>query len=154
MEERILWSSFLDEDETYEDKEFDLDCLREILNKDLPHMYMAVMENQLWNGISIGAHPFNTKNLREFLAGFKEQCEYEIYVDENSELKMREFHHDGTNIITFRELKKDVDDPYDEDTWLWKTFGTYNKTHDSVWKALNKYTIPLGSVVLECLGVD
>ena len=109
------------------------------LNKELGNQIVIIGEIERWDGRRHGYLFAGSTNLNGI---FKHTCgDYCSWFVEDDELKCIDAHHDGTNIYTYRLLKKDVTDDDFEDL-----------AYDGLDNAVEKYTEPMGHYVKEIYG--
>lgn len=113
---------------------------RSNLNKSIP--ILAIADLGLWNGRKEGYKKLD--NLNECL---EHDCKGESYVtidvSDDDELTKEESHHDGTNHVTYRGIREDLEDELDE----------YLEEHGlPTGEMLDKFTYKLGPIVQEIYG--
>ena len=117
-----------------------LDDERENLDKELGRPIIIFGSIHLWNGTRDGYKILKGENLNDCLDGTCGDCVRDY--GENHEFKCTDAHHDGTNIYTYRLLKKDfTTEDFEE--------YAFNK---SVKEAVEKFTEPMGDYVREIYG--
>ena len=117
-----------------------LDDERTNLNKNLGRKILAIADLGLWSGRKSGYKLLGT-NLNEILDFF--DCDDIKVYDNETDVCSTATHHDGTNYITFRLVKDDVD--IDE-----LTAKIYAGTHTQ--EDIEKYTDSLSPFVQEIYG--
>ena len=119
-------------DRAYEEKEWQYgDFMEQLaeLDKQVVNPIIAIYSLGLWNGVAKGCCLLSS--LKEIADVGRSIEDVKFYV-ENKNLKCMQFHHDGTNYITFRELKPNISD------YLYEKICEGSKKH------IEKYTSSLG----------
>ena len=125
----------------YERNNADFQCECANLDKELDNPIIAIANLGLWNGRKSG-YKICSKNLNEVMFVGNEDYN-DIYYDGYNVCK-KACHHDGTNYITFRELRPNVD--VDKFTTM-----IYNGEY-ICGATLNRYTRSLRRYVKEVYG--
>ena len=100
----------------------------------------------LWNGRRMGHNLLNEHNIRACL-NFKQDCGYgEWYVDSHNNLRSVQSHHDGQNLLLYREVKPEITSDQ-LDNFCWKIYQGKATTRD-----ITKYTRSLGKRVKDVYG--
>lgn len=122
--ERVLWDSSLNDDDIeivrlehpdfsesdifdtlYEVNNQDIHDLRTNLNITLSGEILVIASLGLWYGRRCGYRLLNSKNLQDI---FYTNAEEVKWFTDGKDLKAEEYHHDGTNYLMYREVKKGV----------------------------------------------
>lgn len=99
------------------------------LDKQVVKPIIAIYSLGLWNGVKKGCYLLSSLKEIADVGGSIENVKFYV---ENKNLKCMQFHHDGTNYITFRELKPNISD------YLYEKICEGSKKH------IEKYTSSLG----------
>lgn len=123
-----------------EDDNYSFDDERVNLDKELSHPIVCIADLGLWDGRHSG-YKVLSGNLSAILSSMTEG-ERKFYYD-GKDVKCDQFHHDGTNYITFREMRegKDVDE-----------FADICFEGKPTEEQIEEYTTSLGKYVCEIYG--
>lgn len=125
----------------YSENQADFECECSNLDKELDNRIIAIADLGLWDGRRTG-YKLCSNNLNEVMFTGNEDYNH-IYYDGYNVCK-KACHHDGTNYITFRELRPNVDIEKFTDM-------LYNGEYVSK-QTLNRYTKSLRKYVKEVYG--
>ena len=100
----------------------------------------------LWNGRRMGYKLKDEKNIRACLS-FDADCEYgEWYVDSHNNLRSIQTHHDGKNLLLYREVKPEISSDQ-LDNFCWKIYNG-----EATSKDITRYTRSLGKRIKNVYG--
>lgn len=92
-------------DEYLDDERSNFSCI-DRLNENI----IIIADIALWNRRVKGYKEIYSQSASDCLK-FEEDCEYaEWYVDERNDLRARQSHHDGTNLLLYRSWKEGISD--------------------------------------------
>lgn len=107
---------------------------------------IAIVDLGLWNGRRMGYKFEAEKNIRACLS-FDADCEYgEWYVDSHNNLRSIQSHHDGQNLLLYREVKPKIS-PEQLSNFCWKLYRGKATSKD-----ITKYTRSIGKRVKDIYG--
>lgn len=115
----------------YEDNSRFLDDVRDNLNIKLDGDIIAIASLGLWDGRRQGYKLLKSRNIKDI---FSSECDYVKWFSDGKDLKSEQHHHDGTNFITYREVKSGVnidkltDSIYNGETISNRRLGYYTKS--------------------------
>lgn len=140
----IEYDSITDEDiynEYYSECEFMADELRyalEAADRKIHYEIIGFADLGLWDGRHEAHGEF--KNVSDITRAFED--ENTLFVDRYGNLCLRAIHHDGTNYVTFRELKEDELSDKQYDNFYDKLNGGGLTSRD-----ITRYTRAIGKTV-------
>ena len=123
-----------------ENDDYSLADERENLDKELDNPVFCIADLGLWDGRHSGYKVLSC-NLADILSAMTEG-ELKFYYD-GKDVKCDQFHHDGTNYITFREMREGKD----ENEFAAICFNGY-PTEEQI----EEYTTSLGEYVRDIYG--
>lgn len=107
---------------------------------------IAIVDLGLWNGRRMGYKFKAEKNIKACLS-FDADCEYgEWYVDSHNNLRSIQSHHDGQNLLLYREVKPEIS-PEQLSNFCWKLYRGKATSKD-----ITKYTRSIGKRVKNVYG--
>jgi len=121
----------------------DLECERMNLNIPLGIPILCIADLGLWNGRHSGYAEIRSGNIKDCLVYHGDSAEFYV---EDGEFKCDQYHHDGTNYLTYRVWKRQYTQAF-KDRLLDKLYEG-NATQEDI----DKYTKPLGSVISKVYG--
>lgn len=120
----------------------------EQLNLNIPTegRIIAIADLGLWNGRRMGYKLKDERNIRACLS-FDADCGYgEWYVDSHNNLRSIQSHHDGRNLLLYREVKPEITSDQ-LDNFCWKIYNGKATSKD-----ITRYTRSLGKRVKNVYG--
>ena len=119
-------------DFAYEDNDFQLECEKMNLNKELGQELVMFGTLGLWNGTRTGWKRIKGTNLNDIFQG---TCGDYVtwYVDEDGDICCEDIHHDGTNHYKYRAIKSDISD------WEFEELLAEGKPIDELTEKLGHY---------------
>lgn len=140
LEEEEAWERAHDLNDYYlEDEQANL-------NIDVGYPIIVFANLGLWNGRHSAYKMLGSQNLRDCL----NVCEGEYvdwFVDDDGDLKIRDTHHDGTNVYVFRALRGGL-----SDVQLDNFFDKLDCDGDFTWSRVKRYTRRLGDYAAKVYG--
>jgi hypothetical protein len=122
---RVIWQNYdvqpddefykeeypdLSEDGMYnravEDNDMFLDDERDNLNIQLDNPILVIADLGLWNGRHSGYKIIQSGNIKDILYS---DCDYVEWYSDGYNILARMSHHDGTNYLTYKEIRSGVD---------------------------------------------
>lgn len=103
---------------------------------------ICIADLGLWNGRHSG-YKLNKKGILNAIFDMIHADDYEVYVEGN-DIKATVHHHDGTNYLIFREVRKDRN--------IQKLCDMLYDGEEITRQMISSYTKPLGNVVKDIFG--
>jgi hypothetical protein len=122
-----------------------LDDLKRELKSIKTNTILLVGSLGLWNGTKEGYKIIDVNTLDKVIGEGVLDCEYVEYYIENNKFKVEGTHHDGTNVLTVRELKSNIDSDHLDELLFNRVMN--GKSLDDNY--LNNYTSNLGKTINE-----
>lgn len=116
------------------------------LNQEVSNGIICIADMGLWNGRHLGFKENDLTNIRECLRNAGEG--YKRFYVENGDFKAEVSHHDGTNLILFREWRDGISDNQKERL----RDAIYMNRADEADILIKRYTKGLGRRIAEIYG--
>lgn len=145
------WEGYTFE-EICESLDDDYDLMREDFNIQLDNSILVVGEIGTWHGPVRGYKILESGNLSDCFQSFcRGGSEIEWFIDDDNELRGREYHHDGTNYYWFR-LIKDMNTKEKEEEF--EKFLNDLTDKDHTVSAIHNFTTSVGDYIVDNLKMN